>query len=177
MIDSNIFSRRHFVGMLFQLGARQPGPLNEEIGLLRFVAPHRASEIPRVSHKRVRSQDYSLFLLESCIPCRIETVKQAAYSVYIAAHPSFTTRPPAIIYFAEGENAPIECRASGAPRPTVNWTRSVSPLPQGRSQQKGGRLNITDMQTQDSGNYTCEASNQRGLITTTAEFIVRPSGE
>ena len=83
-----------------------------------------------------------------------ESAKQTEYSIYIAAHPSFTTRPPGVIYFVEGGNATIECSASGAPRPTVQWTRSVSPLPQGRSQQKDGRLNIIDMKTQESGNYT-----------------------
>ena len=92
--------------------------------------------------------------------------------VDLAVPPSFTKTPPDVADFILRRNVSLECRASGVPSPTVHWARSALPLPEGRSRQEEGVLNITEVQTEDSGNYTCTASNKLGVIKTTTTLRV-----
>ena len=89
-----------------------------------------------------------------------------------AVSPSFNKVPEKLIDRIYGVNVTIECNASGVPKPTVEWTRSLLPLPRGRNQQQNGVLNIREVQPQDSGNYTCKASNKVGTIRTTTKLVV-----
>ena len=55
-----------------------------------------------------------------------------------------------------------DCEAEGFPRPVVNWTRLVIPLPAGKTKVKEGTLTIKNLSPADSGYYVCVASNVMG---------------
>ena len=87
--------------------------------------------------------------------------------------PSFTKVSGNVLRLYPDGGITLDCKAFGIPKPTVQWTRSLVPLPQGRSEELDGGLVISDMQEQDSGNYTCTASNAVGVINATTELLLR----
>lgn len=57
----------------------------------------------------------------------------------------------------------IYCAASGIPLPKITWIRGNETLPSdGRMSVKNGTLFIIEVETSDSGNYTCSADNTAG---------------
>ena len=65
----------------------------------------------------------------------------------------------------QGEEARIQCRVSGRPRPTVQWYKDGQPLPL----QRNARISVTSREIyirstelQDHGNYDCKATNNNG---------------
>ena len=97
--------------------------------------------------------------------------------LYIAAHPFFTHKPLNSIFLISGENATIECNASGIPQPVVKWIRRSSPPPNGSQHDNGGVLKISNAQPQDSVDYECVASNKRGVIRANTKLVVPRPGE
>ena len=87
--------------------------------------------------------------------------------------PSFTRVSGNVLRLYPDGGITLDCKAFGIPKPTVQWTRSLMPLPQERSEELDGGLVISDMQEQDSGNYTCTASNAVGVINATTELLLR----
>jgi hypothetical protein len=61
----------------------------------------------------------------------------------------------------------LQCRAHGAPNPTIGWTKDRKPielLGDGRySFALDGTLIIRDLRVEDQGYFTCEARNQFGV--------------
>ena len=94
------------------------------------------------------------------------------FVIFVSA-PFFTKIPDKVLRLYPDSGITLECKVSGVPNPTVQWTRSLMPLPQGRSEQLDGGLVIRDMQEQDSGDYTCTASNALGVINATIELLLR----
>ena len=84
--------------------------------------------------------------------------------------PSFTKVPDKVLRLYPDNGITLECKVSGVPNPTVQWTRSLMPLPQGRNEQLDGGLVIRDMREEDSGNYT---SNAEGVVSATTELLLR----
>ena len=66
----------------------------------------------------------------------------------------------------EGQNLTLMCNVSGIPPPMVSWmtpdSRRVS----------GYKLNVTNINRTQAGEYKCEASNECGNATETANIIV-----
>ena len=105
-------------------------------------------------------------------PLYIQCTKWCIY-ISTAVPPSFTKVPKTVISFVSGATATIECGVFGLPKPTVQWSRALLSLPQGRSQQQDGRLTISGIQLQDSGTYICKASNKLGTIRTVSTLAVQ----
>ena len=66
-----------------------------------------------------------------------------------------------------------DCEAEGFPRPVVNWTRLVMPLPAGKTKVKEGTLTIKNLSPADSGYYVCVASNVMGTKKVRIDLVVQ----
>ena len=85
--------------------------------------------------------------------------------------PDVIVAPPSLTV-NESEASSMQCSASGKPAPTVVWTRVNGSLPAGRSVVFGGRLEIQESQTKDSGLYQCEATNILGAARKQVKLVV-----
>ncbi len=96
------------------------------------------------------------------------------------AHPviiGFTQTQDPIV---EGNQLVMECMVEGTPRPTVTWTKDNTTLentggifitPDGRVAQ----VRIDPVSTEDSGLYSCKASNEAGSVENL--FLIKVLGE
>ena len=99
-----------------------------------------------------------------------------------AARPAFVIQPQNTEVLV-GESVTLECSATGHPPPQITWTRGDrSPVPTDPrvSITPSGGLYIQNVEQEDSGEYTCFASNIVDSIHATAFIIVqgeaRPHG-
>uniref|UniRef100_A0A8D0KZ33 Ig-like domain-containing protein n=1 Tax=Strix occidentalis caurina TaxID=311401 RepID=A0A8D0KZ33_STROC len=79
----------------------------------------------------------------------------------------------------EGESVTLECHISGHPQPTVTWYREDYKIESSMDFQitfKAGlaRLVIREAFAEDSGRFTCTATNKAGSVSTSSEEV---SGE
>lgn len=75
-----------------------------------------------------------------------------------------------------GESVTLECSATGHPPPRITWTRGDrTPVPADPrvSITPSGGLYIQNVEREDSGEYTCFASNTVDSIHATAFIIVQ----
>ena len=66
----------------------------------------------------------------------------------------------------EGHNVTLVCNVSGIPPPMVSWIKPDSQLV------SGYKLEVTNITRSQAGEYKCEASNECGNATETANIIV-----
>ncbi|XP_029660542.1 fasciclin-2 isoform X3 [Formica exsecta] len=85
------------------------------------------------------------------------------------------------IDITEGENANIECKATGKPPPTFTWIKSLTQQNLSIADRFGvdpvtGVLTITNVNREDAGEYQCTATNLAGTVTTNIQVnvIVKP---
>jgi hypothetical protein len=76
-----------------------------------------------------------------------------------------------------GRSVTLECEATGKPKPTARWSKNGRELTLGgrlRTEQKDGvfRLIISEVWEADEGDYTCEANNIIGYVTTTGHLKI-----
>lgn len=81
----------------------------------------------------------------------------------------------------EGENANIECKASGKPPPMFTWVKSLTQQNLSIADRFGvdpvtGVLTITNVNREDAGEYQCTATNAAGFATANIQVnvIVKP---
>ena len=67
----------------------------------------------------------------------------------------------------EGGNVTLSCQVSGVPTPTVSW---INP---GGQRHNGHMLEVTHINRSQAGEYKCEASNECGNATETANIDVQ----
>ena len=63
-------------------------------------------------------------------------------------------------------NVTLSCQVSGVPTPTVSWIKP------GGQRHNGHMLEVTHINRSQAGEYKCEASNECGNATETANIIV-----
>ncbi|XP_037533776.1 myopalladin [Nematolebias whitei] len=82
---------------------------------------------------------------------------------------------------AEGQLVVLECRVRGVPSPQVDWSREgklIEDSPEFRILQKKEicTLVIAEVFPEDSGRFTCTASNSYGTVSSTAALKVKGTG-
>ena len=94
-------------------------------------------------------------------------------TISILGLPIFTTVPPSLASPAQGTTYQAKCQAEGYPRPVITWSRSVLPLPAGRTEVNQGTLTIKNLSLADSGLYECIATNIMGTKKTRTNVVVQ----
>lgn len=79
---------------------------------------------------------------------------------------------PARQVVSPGENAVIDCLATGQQPITMEWRSERGQLPPTVTVQ-GGRLTFRGIAVSDQGKYFCQASNTAGNASAVAEVIVQ----
>lgn len=78
-------------------------------------------------------------------------------------------------------NSDVElgCSVRGSPKPTVQWIKDGDIIPRSDYFQVAEEFNlhILGLVAADAGMYQCLATNDVGSAQSTAQLIVRPSGE
>ena len=87
--------------------------------------------------------------------------------------PSIVSPPVSLVVNKTGA-ASFQCEVKGNPKPQIMWLKQNSSLRADKRivQSRGGLL-ITDLTSQDSGMYTCEAKNILGVMTSSATLTVQ----
>ncbi|KAM5239338.1 leucine-rich repeat and immunoglobulin-like domain-containing nogo receptor-interacting protein 3 [Ctenodactylus gundi] len=102
------------------------------------------------------------------------------FEYFVCHKPQIRERRLQRVTAAAGDAVRFLCRAEGEPAPTVAWVtpghRVVTPATGDERARvlPGGTLEISDARPQDSGTYTCVASNAGGNDTYFATLSVRP---
>ncbi|XP_076975662.1 leucine-rich repeat and immunoglobulin-like domain-containing nogo receptor-interacting protein 3 [Tamandua tetradactyla] len=111
----------------------------------------------------------------------------ALFEYFVCRKPQIRERRLQRVAAAAGDDVRFLCRAEGEPAPSVAWVtprhRVVTAAAaaaagdaEGRARVlQGGTLEIRDARPQDSGTYTCVASNAGGNDTYFATLSVRPA--
>ncbi|XP_036171501.1 leucine-rich repeat and immunoglobulin-like domain-containing nogo receptor-interacting protein 3 [Myotis myotis] len=103
----------------------------------------------------------------------------ALFEYFVCRKPKIRERRLQQVTATAGEDVRFQCRAEGEPAPTVAWVTpqhsAVTSASTGRARVlPGGTLEILDARPQDSGTYTCVASNAGGNDTYFATLTVQP---
>ncbi|XP_049645012.1 leucine-rich repeat and immunoglobulin-like domain-containing nogo receptor-interacting protein 3 [Suncus etruscus] len=103
----------------------------------------------------------------------------ALFEYFVCRKPQIRERRLQRVTAMAGEPVRFQCRADGEPAPTVAWVTpqhlAVTVASAGRTRVlPGGTLEIRDARPQDSGTYTCVASNAGGNDTYFASLTVEP---
>ncbi|CAJ1053978.1 protein sidekick-1-like isoform X2 [Xyrichtys novacula] len=148
----------------------------DAVPLSKLANPrYKISAANGLTVRRVQPGDGGVF---QCI-ARNAAGETHAYSQLLVSSmaPTFTF-PPSDQTVTDGNTALFTCQTSGAPKPAITWRKGSQVLASGSVQvprftllQSGG-LEIQPISFQDSGEYTCIASNSEGTINATATLTV-----
>ena len=72
----------------------------------------------------------------------------------------------------ENQKVTIACSATGQPRPTIKWSKSVGSLPKDRNEELNGTLTMYNVKRKDGGTYICKAKNILGSVTDTVQLMI-----
>ncbi|XP_040002524.1 protein sidekick-1-like [Xiphias gladius] len=125
--------------------------------------------------RRVQPGDGGIF---QCFARNAAGETQAHTQLHVSSVAPTFTFPPSDQTVTDGNKALFTCQTSGAPKPAITWRKGLQVLASGSVQVPGftllqsGGLQIQPVSFQDSGDYTCIASNSKGTINTTATLTV-----
>ena len=89
---------------------------------------------------------------------------------YFSGPPHFANALEESKTVKEGSTLSLQCTASGEPKPTIKWSRSNSN--QTLSVATSGLLEILKFNRNQTGNYTCSATNPAGTTSRTTSVVV-----
>lgn len=129
--------------------------------------------VPRDGQLIIRHAQYEDSGAYECVARTNRKRVEAFTDLVVRGTPRIKPLTQRIIYSIEGNNATFpQCIATGFPSPIVTWSRVFSSLPKQRAIPRDGNLDIINTTAEDSGVYSCEASNDVGKLQVIAQLVV-----
>ncbi|XP_049577112.1 protein sidekick-1 isoform X1 [Syngnathus scovelli] len=148
----------------------------DAVPLSKLANPrYKVTSAAGLTVRRVQPGDGGIF---QCFARNVAGETQAHTQLLVSnAPPTFTARPSDKTV-TEGNTALFICQTSGAPKPGITWRKGLQVLASGSVQVprftllQSGSLQVQPVSFQDSGEYTCFASNPEKTINATAKLTV-----
>ncbi|XP_078800475.1 protein sidekick-1 isoform X2 [Oryzias latipes] len=148
----------------------------DAVPLSKLANPrYRVNTATGLTVRRVQLGDGGIF---QCFARSSAGETQAHTELLVSSVGPIFTFPPSDQTVTEGETVVFACEHSGAPKPAITWRKGLQIVASGSVQvprftllQSGG-LQIKPISFQDSGQFTCTASNSEGSINATAALTV-----
>ncbi|XP_028300243.1 protein sidekick-1 isoform X3 [Gouania willdenowi] len=138
-------------------------------------ARYKLSAANGLTVRRVQPGDGGIF---QCFARNAAGETQAYTQLLVSSVAPIFTSPLSDQTVTDGNTALFSCQTRGAPKPAITWRKGSQVLASGSVQvprfrllQSGG-LQIQPVSFQDTGEYTCIASNQEGTINASASLTV-----
>ncbi|KAK1154273.1 hypothetical protein AOXY_G28589 [Acipenser oxyrinchus oxyrinchus] len=91
----------------------------------------------------------------------------------ITAPPVFIKTPPPVVETLEGNSLALTCSAHGKPQPIITWRKDDVILESGKKLElSNGTVFLSPVGRASAGQYECQASNEEGNITHSAQLLV-----
>ncbi|XP_052746482.1 basement membrane-specific heparan sulfate proteoglycan core protein isoform X2 [Bicyclus anynana] len=135
---------------------------------------------PMIPGQQCRPVEFACATNDQCIPKNFHCDGQSDCfdkSDEIGCAPVYITRPPvpSNLKLNPGDTLTLRCEAVGVPTPLISWRLNWGNVPEkctSTSSNGNGVLTCPDMQSEDSGAYSCEAINNRATIFAAPDAIV-----
>ncbi|CAL8330915.1 unnamed protein product [Lota lota] len=148
----------------------------DAVPLSRLANPrYKVAAATGLTVRRVQPDDEGIF---QCVARNAAGEAQAHTHLQVSSVAPAFIFPPTHQAVTEGNAALFTCQASGAPKPAIVWKKGSQVLASGSVQTprffllESGGLRVQPVGSQDSGEYTCIASNPQGSINATAALTV-----
>jgi len=116
----------------------------------------------------VTSQDGGMY---TCKAKNILGVKTSSATLTIQVAAMIKQKPSSVIV-EEGQNASLQCEATGKPTPKVTWQKAFSHVSKQRAVVVNGKLTIVSVKKADGGVYACLVKNLLGQDSAVAQVTV-----
>ena len=93
-------------------------------------------------------------------------------SFFVTVRPQVSLRPGLVLIETRNIVRFPNCLVTGNPPPNVTWSKVPGQLPINRSVILNGQLSLMNVQTSDSGLYTCRASNLLEIQAAHTQLVV-----
>uniref|UniRef100_A0A3B3DXY3 Sidekick cell adhesion molecule 1b n=1 Tax=Oryzias melastigma TaxID=30732 RepID=A0A3B3DXY3_ORYME len=148
----------------------------DAVPLSKLANPrYRVNTATGLTVRRVQPGDGGIF---QCFARSSAGETQAHTELLVSSVGPIFRFPPSDQTVTEGDTVVFACENSGAPKPAITWRKGLQIVASGSVQvprftllQSGG-LQIKPVSFQDSGQFTCIASNSEGSINATAALTV-----
>ncbi|XP_041838887.1 protein sidekick-1-like isoform X2 [Melanotaenia boesemani] len=136
---------------------------------------YKVSAATGLTVRRVQPGDGGIF---QCFARSAAGEAQAYTELLVSSMPPTFTSTPSDQTVTDGDTALFTCQNSGAPKPAITWKKGSQVVASGSFQvprftlMQSGGLQIQPVSFQDSGEFTCIASNSEGTINATATLTV-----
>uniref|UniRef100_A0A8C4ZYE7 Sidekick cell adhesion molecule 1 n=1 Tax=Gadus morhua TaxID=8049 RepID=A0A8C4ZYE7_GADMO len=146
----------------------------DAVPLSRLANPrYKVAAATGLTVRRVQPEDGGIY---QCVARSAAGEVQAHTHLQVSSVAPAFISPPTHQAVTEGNAALFTCQASGAPKPAIVWRSQVLASGSVRTPRyfllESGGLQVQPVGSQDSGEYTCIASNPQGSINATAGLTV-----
>uniref|UniRef100_A0A8C4ZXH8 Sidekick cell adhesion molecule 1 n=1 Tax=Gadus morhua TaxID=8049 RepID=A0A8C4ZXH8_GADMO len=148
----------------------------DAVPLSRLANPrYKVAAATGLTVRRVQPEDGGIY---QCVARSAAGEVQAHTHLQVSSVAPAFISPPTHQAVTEGNAALFTCQASGAPKPAIVWSKGSQVLASGSVRTpryfllESGGLQVQPVGSQDSGEYTCIASNPQGSINATAGLTV-----
>lgn len=130
------------------------------------------------SFVKIRFLSFVICVCFSFVVCTVQSSSPFFFPTHHVEPPSFVKKVDPSYLMLPGESARLHCKLKGSPVIQVTWFKNNKELSESNTVRMSfanseAILDITDVKVDDSGTYSCEATNDAGSDSCSTEVVIK----